>query len=222
MIAAVAAVIAWAVKRYYSTENGRRVIDAAVQIRSGHATLAEKLVLNHANQVEGSGVLGELDTPLALTLRDALTLMVVLSDNTATNMVLERITPDAVNRYLDGIGIRTTRSLRKIRGDGSQLHPRVTQELLVRDPQAAQVLVTFELPCPLDNRPRILVAEERQSEYHQTPILAVLIRPGRATVELLRESQSTPCPPASTRPPASGPGCSPSPGRWQEAPPQSA
>jgi beta-lactamase class A len=47
--------------------------------------------------------------------------MIVLSDNTATNMILERITSDTVNSYLDRIGIATTRSLRKIGGDGSGL-----------------------------------------------------------------------------------------------------
>src|ERR1700752_2292534 len=36
------------------------LLDAAEQIRAGHASLDEKLVLNHENQVEGSGVLGEL------------------------------------------------------------------------------------------------------------------------------------------------------------------
>jgi beta-lactamase class A len=40
--------------------------------------------------------------------------MIVLSDNTAANMVLQRITADAVNAYLDKLGIKTTRSLRKI------------------------------------------------------------------------------------------------------------
>ena len=58
------------------------LLDAAEQIRSGHATLAERLVLTKPNQVEGSGVLGELTPPVALTFGDVLTLMVVLSDNT--------------------------------------------------------------------------------------------------------------------------------------------
>jgi beta-lactamase class A len=41
-----------------------------------------------------------------------------MSDNTATNMILERFTADAVNAYLDKIGIKTTRSMRKILGVG--------------------------------------------------------------------------------------------------------
>jgi len=44
--------------------------------------------------------------------------MIVLSDNTATNMILERFTADAVNAYLDKLGIKTTRSMRKIMGSG--------------------------------------------------------------------------------------------------------
>src|SRR5579862_4899049 len=43
------------------------LLDAAEQIRAGHASLSDKLVLEHANQVGGSGVLGELTAPLALT-----------------------------------------------------------------------------------------------------------------------------------------------------------
>jgi beta-lactamase class A len=44
--------------------------------------------------------------------------MIVLSDNTATNLILERFGTDSVNAYLDRIGIKTTRSMRKISGQG--------------------------------------------------------------------------------------------------------
>jgi len=53
-----------------------------------------------------------------LPLRDVMHLMIVLSDNTATNMILERFTADSVNAYLDRIGIKNTRSMRKILGSG--------------------------------------------------------------------------------------------------------
>jgi beta-lactamase class A len=36
-------------------------------------------------------------------------------------MILERFTADAVNAYLDKIGLKTTRSMRQVRGDGSDL-----------------------------------------------------------------------------------------------------
>ena len=61
-------------------------------------------------------IASELSDGVQLPLRDVTHLMIVLSDNTATNMILERFTADAVNAYLDRIGIKTTRSLRKILG----------------------------------------------------------------------------------------------------------
>jgi len=90
------------------------LLDAAEQIRSGHATLGEKLVLNHDNQVEGSGVLGQLDTPLALTLRDTLSLMVILSDNTATNMAIDRLGLVHINSTLRAAGLKQTYLYKKV------------------------------------------------------------------------------------------------------------
>jgi beta-lactamase class A len=90
------------------------LLDAAEQIRAGRATLAERLVLTKPNQVEGSGVLGELTPPLALTLGDVLTLMVVLSDNTATNMAIDRLGLAHINDTLRAAGLRQTWLYKKV------------------------------------------------------------------------------------------------------------
>jgi len=91
-------------------------------VEHGKAKWTEPLTVTPAEKVSGSGIIGaEFSDGVQLPLRDVLHLMIVLSDNTATNMILERFTADAVNSYLDSIGIKTTRSMRKIRGDGNQL-----------------------------------------------------------------------------------------------------
>jgi len=90
------------------------LLDAAEQLRAGHASLEEKLVLNHDNQVPGSGVLAQLDTPLALTLKDALTLMVILSDNTATNMAIDRLGLEHINQTLRAAGLKQTVLYKKV------------------------------------------------------------------------------------------------------------
>src|SRR5271165_1146073 len=90
------------------------LLDAAEQIRAGRAKLDEKLVLEHVNQVEGSGVLGQLDTPLALTLKDTLTLMVVLSDNTATNLAIDRLGLEHINQTLRAAGLKQTWLYKKV------------------------------------------------------------------------------------------------------------
>lgn len=90
------------------------LLDAAEQIRQGKATLQEKLVLQHGNQVEGSGALAQFDTPIALTLKDVLTLMVILSDNTATNMAIDRLGLDHINRTLKAAGLTQTYLYKKV------------------------------------------------------------------------------------------------------------
>jgi beta-lactamase class A len=92
------------------------------QVAAGKAKWTEPLIITPQDKVSGSGVIGsEFSDSVQLPLRDVVHLMIVLSDNSATNMVLERFTADAVNAYLDKIGIKTTRSMRKVRGDGTQL-----------------------------------------------------------------------------------------------------
>ena len=90
------------------------LLDAAEQIRAGHATLAEQLVLTKPNQVDGSGVLALMDTPMALTLRDTLMLMVVLSDNTATNVAIDRLGLAHINQTIRAAGLKDTYLYKKV------------------------------------------------------------------------------------------------------------
>ncbi len=96
------------------------LFDLATQ---GSLHWAEKLTLREEDKVSGSGVVQELSAGVALSLRDLSHLMIVVSDNTATNLILGRIGGDAVNAYLERIGLKVTRSLRMIRGDAKQLKP---------------------------------------------------------------------------------------------------
>ena len=97
------------------------VFDAAAR---GRLKWSQRLTVRRADQLTGSPVIGsELSPGVKLPLGDVVHLMIVLSDNTAANMLLDRVTANQVNAYLDRIGILTTRSLRKIRGDGGQLAP---------------------------------------------------------------------------------------------------
>ena len=84
------------------------LLDAAEQIRAGKASLDEQLTLTKPNQVDGSGVLALMDTPMALTLRDDLTLMVVLSDNTATNVAIDRLGLEHINATIHAVGLKST------------------------------------------------------------------------------------------------------------------
>ena len=90
------------------------LLDAAEQIRAGSASLSGKLTLTHENQVQGSGVLGQLTAPLTLTLGDTLHLMVVLSDNTATNLAIDRLGLAHINATLRAAGLTQTVLYKKV------------------------------------------------------------------------------------------------------------
>jgi beta-lactamase class A len=91
-------------------------------VAAGKAKWSDLMTVRPEDKVTGSGIIGsELSDGVQLPLRDVANLMMVLSDNSATNMILERFTADAVNAYLDRVGIKTTRSMRKVRGDGAVL-----------------------------------------------------------------------------------------------------
>ncbi len=91
---------------------------AHAEVAAGRAAWDDALRLTDARKVGGAGVLPEMAEGLCLTLRDAVHLMIVLSDNTATNLVLDRITGDAVNACLDTLGLPGIRCLNKIGGGG--------------------------------------------------------------------------------------------------------
>ena len=94
------------------------MIEAFTRVAEGRAKWTDELVLTKAARYGGSGVLPELADGLRLTLRDCVNLMMVVSDNTATNMVLDYLTTDAVNQRMSTLGFKNTRIMRRIGGGG--------------------------------------------------------------------------------------------------------
>jgi beta-lactamase class A len=70
--------------------------------------------LTKENKVAGSGILQEMSDGSRIPLRDLIRYMMILSDNTATNLVLDHVPGNQVNATLAKLGIKDTRSLRKI------------------------------------------------------------------------------------------------------------
>jgi beta-lactamase class A len=67
------------------------------QAEAGTLSLADELVLSADEQVTGSGVLKELPPGRRYTLKDLAALMTIISDNTATNVLIERLGVGTVN-----------------------------------------------------------------------------------------------------------------------------
>ncbi|HEY6376727.1 MAG TPA: serine hydrolase [Edaphobacter sp.] len=90
------------------------LFEAMEQVRTGKARWDEKLTLAKGDGVSGSGVLTFFDAPLTLTLKDVLTMMVVVSDNTATNLAIDRFGVAAVNARIAWMGLKDTHLYKKI------------------------------------------------------------------------------------------------------------
>lgn len=84
------------------------MVEAFYQMAAGKLQWAQPLVMQKEDQVPGSGILQSLDPGLHLTLGDAITLMIVLSDNTAANLVIGQTGIAPVNARMQQLGLRHT------------------------------------------------------------------------------------------------------------------
>jgi beta-lactamase class A len=90
------------------------MLQAFEQIKSGKLKPSTALVLTKDNQVGGSGILNLMDPGLALTVKDTITLMMTLSDNTATNMLIDAVGLKPTNEMLGRMGLRNTYFYKKV------------------------------------------------------------------------------------------------------------
>jgi beta-lactamase class A len=84
------------------------------RVHRGDFRLDEHISIRTEQLVGGSGVLKELSGGLSMTLRDVATLMIVLSDNTATNVLIDLLGLDAINDTIKGFGLATTRLVNRV------------------------------------------------------------------------------------------------------------
>ena len=90
------------------------MIEAMYQVKAGKLHLDDKVTVTKDDQVGGSGVLNALQPGLQLTLEDAITLMIITSDNTAANLVMDRVGIPAVNDRLTAMGLKNTHLYKKV------------------------------------------------------------------------------------------------------------
>jgi beta-lactamase class A len=81
---------------------------------AGELNWHERMNLDSSVSVPGGGVLTYLDDPVELTVRDVATLMIIVSDNTATNLCIDWATIDGVNNMLARLGLTSTVLRRKM------------------------------------------------------------------------------------------------------------
>jgi beta-lactamase class A len=106
------------------------------QVEEGRVRLEDTLVLDRTKAVGGTGVLADLGTP-TLSIRDYAVLMVRLSDNTATNVLIDRLGMGKIAQRLQALGLTATKLRRHMmdtaaarRGDENVSTPAEIAQLL--------------------------------------------------------------------------------------------
>ena len=87
------------------------MVEVFEQIKAGKFRLDDRYTLVKEDVIGGTGVIRSLDPGAVLTVKDLLTLMNVVSDNTATDVLYRMVGgPEAVNRRMEALGLKATRA----------------------------------------------------------------------------------------------------------------
>lgn len=92
------------------------LVEAFRQAEAGSLFLESLYSVHEGRRAGGSGVLKELHAGLAVTLRDILTLMIIVSDNTATNLAIDLAGMGEINDTIRRLGLRNTVLRRRLMG----------------------------------------------------------------------------------------------------------
>lgn len=85
------------------------------QAQAGKLSLAELYTVNSADLVPDSSIMGGLTPGVTrVTLRDLATMMMAVSDNSAANVLIDRVGMSNVNALMDSLGLQHTRLQRKM------------------------------------------------------------------------------------------------------------
>ncbi|MGA2643611.1 MAG: serine hydrolase [Candidatus Sulfotelmatobacter sp.] len=89
--------------------------DLDLQAQQGKLKLTDLYTVQASDLVPDSDIMGGLTPGVTrVTLRDLATMMVAVSDNSATNVLIDRLGMDNVNAMLDSLGLAHTRLRRKM------------------------------------------------------------------------------------------------------------
>src|SRR5262249_51912875 len=88
------------------------MVEVLEQIKAGKFKLSDKYTFAQADSQPGTGTIQRLDPGAVMTVKDLITMMIIVSDNTATEVLYRMVGgPDAVNRRMDALGLTHTRAM---------------------------------------------------------------------------------------------------------------
>jgi beta-lactamase class A len=87
------------------------MVEVFEQIKAGKLSLSEKYTLTAEDVRPGTGIMRSLDAGAVVTLKDLITLMNIVSDNTATDVLFKKVGGiEPVNARMQALGLKATRA----------------------------------------------------------------------------------------------------------------
>jgi len=110
------------------------MIEVFEQIKAGKFKLTDNYTFAAADSQPGTGTIQRLDPGAVMTVKDLITMMIIVSDNTATEVLYRMVGgPDAVNARMQAMGLQKTRGMSVPSKWFPQLRSAATTEQFYRD-----------------------------------------------------------------------------------------
>jgi beta-lactamase class A len=85
------------------------IVEFYRQVEDCMINLDDQVLLREGDKVPGSGILKELSEGLPVSYRDLLSLMMILSDNTATDLIVKKVGFENINNAMLDLDLKNTR-----------------------------------------------------------------------------------------------------------------
>ena len=123
------------------------MVETYWQAEEGKVSLDKMLTLTKDDKVPGAGVLTDSFSPGAtFALRDAVRLMIAVSDNTATNKVLDEIGIASPGKRMESLGLKNTRINAKVfKGSTTSIDPERTKKYGLGSTTAREMVQLLEM-----------------------------------------------------------------------------
>jgi len=139
-------------------------------VQSGQLDPKQRLTLTEEQKVPGFGVLRDMEPGLQPAIKDLVTLMIILSDNTATNMLIDLLGIEAVNETIDFLGLSDTRLRRKM--FASEAQEKGVENMMTAQDTADLLLSLWQGDhLQPDMRAQLLAIMNRQRYRNKLPFL---------------------------------------------------
>jgi beta-lactamase class A len=123
------------------------MVETYWQVSEGKVKFETTLTLKKDDKVPGSGILTKhFSDGATFPLRDAMRLMIVYSDNTATNLVLDQIGIPSTNVRMERLGLKNTKINAKVfKGSTTSIDPEGTKKYGLGSTTANEMVQLLEM-----------------------------------------------------------------------------